>query len=308
MVNEISSKLKYLFLIACVFGAGFLAYSVFKSKSRLHEELIGQQQKYQQLSEYAAKLEIQYKSQEDLKKKAEEKFKDEMSYMQGRIKILSDATFLIKEKARETNNSDVIFDGPNSQFVLNEIRFNDGPAVGYVLIFKDGRVVSKLYNHQIKLHTLVTRDERTGRYEIASKSDFILKSPSLNQKGKNWFNVPYPLKIVDGIAQIDPTEPNELEKYFQFWNPKANLNVNLDPSRVSPGLGISLMAYGRTLNDLDYKFIQFGLQLQDSKLQPTFTPVLWRPFTGLLSNTYIGPGVAFSNPGFTYYLGVQVGL
>jgi hypothetical protein len=304
-------KLKIAFYIALAIALVFLIINVinlFGENDRLHQELIGQTQQYVQLSEHAAKLEIQYKTQEDLKKEAEKKFKKELGAMEDKIKVLSDATFLIKEKARETNNSDVVFNGENSQFVLNEIRFENGPPVGYVLIFKDGRVVSKIYNNQVQVSTAVTKDEDSGRYSIISKADFILKSPSLNPNGKVWTNVPFPLKIVGGTALVDPTEPNQLVKKFHWWNPKVNANLNFDLDGIYPGTGISFVSYGKTKNDLDYKFLEVGGQFRNNKVEPILVPVLWRPFEGLFSNTYIGPGVVYEFPGFGYFLGIQVGL
>lgn len=275
---------------------------------RLHTELIGKTQAYEQLSASAAKLEVKYKAQEDLRKEAEKRFKNEIGSMEDKIKILADATFLIKEKARETSNSDVVFNGENAQYVLNEIRFENGPPVGYVLIFKDGRVVSKIYNHQIKIDTAVSKNEETGRYVVVSKADFILKSASLNPDGKVWTNQPYALKIVGGSAQIDPTESVILDRRFHLWNPKANLNLNADPGGIYPGMGVSLMSYGYTKNDLDYRFLQLGAQYQDKTVQPTFIPILWRPFNSLMSNTYIGPGINLKNTTVNYFIGIQVGL
>ncbi len=305
--NILYSVLGVVLVILAIKGLKYVD-GILDENNRLHTDLIGKTEAYQQLSEHAAKLEIQYKSADDIRKQAEKKFKNEMGAMEDKIKILSDATFLIKEKARESNNSDVVFNGPNSSYILNEIRFQDGPPVGYVLIFKDGRVVSKIYNHEIQVNTAVSKSENTGHYVIISKADFVLKSPSLNPGGKVWANVPYPLDITGGTAWVDPTEPVLLQKRFHLWNPKVNANINLDPLGVYPGAGVSLLSYGLTKNDLDYRFLQLGFQVNGQVLEPTITPVLWRPFSGLLSNTYVGPGVTYRSGLVGYFLGVQVGL
>lgn len=302
----------YSILAIALLFAGYRSVSYLKNilgeNKRLHEELIGKDEAYQQLSEHSAKLENQYRTQEELRQKTEERFKDEMSDLQGRLKILSDATFLVREKAREENNSDVVYKGDQVKYVLNEVRFDQGPAVGYVLIFEDGKVVSKLYNHEIKISTAVSRDEVTGKYSVVSKGDYVLKSPSLNSGAKNWFGKPFPLKITGGTAIIDPTEPLALSKHLFVWNPKLNANLNFDPNGVYPGLGISFMSYGVLPNDSDWKFLQAGAQYRKSELEPTFAPVLWRPYNGLLSNTYVGPFISYENPGIGYFLGITVGL
>lgn len=299
-----------ILVILIVAGSQGLKYinELKAERTRLFTELVGQKQAYEQLSAKAAKLEVDYQNQVDLRAAAEKRFANEKAALEEHIKVLADATFLIKEKAREENNSDVVFNGPNSQFVLNEVKFNDGPAVGYVLIFKDGRVVSKMYNHEIKINTVVSKDETSGRYSVISKADYILKSPSLNPNGKSWTNQPYALNIVGGTALIDPTEPLIYKKYFQWWNPKLNLNANIDPNGIYPGAGVSLMGYGRTKDDLDFKFGQLGFEIADKSLYPTFTPILWRPFDSFIDNTYVGPGVSLSPTGIRYFLGIQVGL
>src|SRR5258707_87356 len=80
---------------------------VMSENTRLHTELIGQTEKYKQLSDHAAKLEIQYADQAKLKEELDKKFSAEKSALIGRIEILSNATFLIRDKARDAKNSDV---------------------------------------------------------------------------------------------------------------------------------------------------------------------------------------------------------
>jgi hypothetical protein len=296
------------FVTLCVIGYNKVE-SIIKDKQVLYAELVGQKQKYEQLSAYSAKLAIDYKTQTDLKQQAAVQYANELGALKGTIKILSDATYLIKEKARDSKNSDVVFSGQGIKFVLNEIRFNDGPPIGYVLIFEDGRVVSKMYNHEFIVHEAISR-ENSGRYDIVSKADYVLKSPSINTNGeKNWLNIPYPLEITDGKATIDPVEQYSTLKKFNWFNPKLDAQINFDGDSFNPGFGVSLLGYGLTSNDQDYKFANIALNI-DSKTKniiPVFIPVQYRPFNKLISNTYIGPGV-FYNGAIGYTFGVQVGL
>ena len=206
--------LKVILGIVLLIGLAYAAQKIsdlFQENGRLHTELIGQKERYEQLSERAAKLENQYVDQETLRKELELQFQQEKDALTGRIKVLSNATFLIREKARRSGQSDLVYQGKRVKYVLNEIRYNDGPPVGYVLIFDDGRVVSRLYNHQLEVKTAVSRNEDSGRYSVVSRAEFILRSPSLNLNGeRNWFNKPFNLPITGGKAFIDPTEPNAL--------------------------------------------------------------------------------------------------
>jgi hypothetical protein len=263
--------------------------------------LIGQKTAYKQLSDHTAKLENNFVSQEELKAKIEAKFGKEKSALEDRIKVLSNATFLIREQARKTNGSDVDYKGDKVKFLLNEIRFKDGPPVGYVLIFDDGRVVSKIYNHEIKVNTVVSRNEKNGNYSVLSNADYVLKSPSLKDS-TSWTNKEYPLKITGGQAFIDPTEPNVNKKSFYLWAPHYNLGITTDLSTVYPVLSFSVAGYGYSKRDLDFKFLDIGGIYKEDKFKPYFAPVMWRPLPNVLSNTYIGPALYLDKSAMEYLL------
>lgn len=305
------------FIAALYFGDRAVSYirGLSSENTRLHTELVGQTEKYKQLSEHAAKLEIQYVDQETLKKQLNEKFAAEKDALEGRLKILSNATFLIREQARKTGKSDVVYQGDKLKYVLNEVRFDkEGPPVGYVLIFDDGRVVSKLYNHEIQVNTAVSRDEGTGRYSIVSKADYVLKSPSINTNGeKVWTNKPFPLDITDGKAYVDPTEPNQLVPHWQLWAPHLNGGISAtagaNGADFRPALDVSFSGYGVTKNDLDWKFIHLGVDTDSSKFNDPgvhLMPFSYRFWPSVLTNTYIGPGVGWSKSGLNGQLNLNV--
>lgn len=303
---------KYIFyalgvLILLYLGQGYLDGRA--ENKRLHKELIGQSEKFQRLSEHSANLERRYVEQKELRERAERTFSRERDSLKGRIKLLSNATYLIRERARKSGQSDLVYEGKRVKYVFNEIRFNGGPPVGYVIIFDNGRVVSKVYNHEIDVKTAVSRDEDSGRYNILSRADFVLRSGHRKPDGKNWFGIPFPLKIKGGTAFIDPTEPAKQSKRFYLWAPKYNLGANISTDGIAPALGVSLMGYGYSKRDLDFKFLQVGLQQEKTDgTGLTLTPVLWRPFKDTLSNTYIGPGISLDKKGQNYFLGVSVGF
>lgn len=281
--------------------------------TRLHADLIGQQEKYKQLSEHAAKLEINYVDQAKLREELEKQFASEKDALIGRIKVLSNATFLIREKARDSAGSDITYQGSDLRYVVNEIRFKDGPPVGYVLIFDDGRVVSKLYNHEIDVHTAIARNENTGRYDIVSKADYVLKSPSINSNGqKVWLNTPYALDISGGTAVVDPTEMNQLVPRFQWLD--LHLNGGLSASAgaggasLRPTIDVSFSGYGVTKNDIDWKFLHLGFDSDMSFSDPGFhlMPFSYRFWPSVLSNTYVGPALGWSTSGLNGQLNLNL--
>jgi len=293
----------------CLFAALGKYLDQRAENKRLHQELIGKTEQYEQLTKHAANLERKYVDQQTQQRLAKEQWGKEARNLRGRIKVLSNATYLIRERARKENRSDLVYEGKRVKYLFNEIRFNNGPPVGYVLIFDNGRVVSKVYNHKIDVKTAVSRDEESGRYDILSKADFVLRSGHLKPDGKNWFGVPYPLKITGGSATIDPTEPSKDSKRFHFWAPRYNFGVNANVDGLHPGLGVSLMGFGYSKRDLDWKLVELGLQYEkEDGAGLTFKPVLWRPFSDALPNTYIGPGISLDQNGTDYFFGISLGF
>lgn len=308
---------KYFRELLIVFGILIFTQYFFsnkREKERLFTELQGKTQKLQLLTKYSAKLEINYKKQSDLVTKLKKEWAVEQKHLKGRIKVLSNATFLIRERARKQKNSDISYVGKNMKYIVNEIRYSKGegkygPPIGYVLIFDDGRVVSRVYNHYIDVKTAVLRDEETGKYNVATKADYVLKSPSISSNEGKWLNKPYPLTIKGGTATIDPTEPINKEKQFYFWAPRLNANINSGVSGPRPGLGVSLMGYGYSKRDLDMRLMQLGIDYdKESGAGATFTPLLWRPLPDTLPNTYIGPGIRKDAEGNELFFGIQIGF
>lgn len=307
-MNKIKT-LAILAVVAFLTVVGFRIDSFIKQlqgeKVRLHEELQGKTEAYKQLSDHAAKLEIQYKDAKALEDRLNKDFAKEKGALEGRIKVLSNATFIIREKARTSGASDLSYQGDKLKYVVNEIRFNEGPPVGYVLIFDDGRVVSKIYKHEIDVKTAIARDEKVGKYSIISKADYILKSPSINVNGeKVWTNKPFPLKISGGTATIDPTENNPLTRRFFLWAPHLNggfgVLTNFSAVGFLPSLDFSVAGIGVTKNDLDWKFLHLGLDLDLplERIGVHVIPFSFR-FIPLLNNTYFGLGVGWRYKGGT---------
>jgi hypothetical protein len=299
--NNALTIIKALGILILVIAAAVYIQKLRGNLDRLHEDLIGKDQKYKQLTDYVAALEIQYKDQQELAAKAREDFGKQADALRGKIKLDADSTF--------TNGDDkahVI--GKLSLPNAYDVGFPDGPSLGYVKIDKDGQVSNGLYKLDLLLNLAYSQDESTGRGVVLSRASIILRDDPANPLSAKWKDKPYPLKISSGVTYIDPTEPNQLRKSFSFWNPKFNANLNLTPNGLAPGAGLSVMSYGNSKNDADFKFLEFGVQDLSNKFGLTISPVMWRPLSGIISNTYVGPGIYVQDSGISYYLGFTIGL
>jgi hypothetical protein len=300
-------------IVALVFF-GWKAYSYVRDlesrNTRLFTDLIGQKQAFKELSDHAAELAIQYDNSVQMQTLLQTKFAAEKAQLEGRIKVLSTATVAIKQDPRETSKSDLVSNGTKPQYVVNEIKFKDGPPIGYVLIFDDGKVVSQVYDHELDVNTAVSRDEDTGKYTVISKVNYILKAtPKVPQ---DWTDKEFPLQVTGGTAIIDPTEKNQLAPRIQWWAPHLNGGLSFGAGAgggfFRPTVDLSLAGYGATKNDLDWKFLHIGFDSDSQFKNPGahIIPFSYRFWPAVLSNTYAGPGLGMSSQGINAQLNLNL--
>lgn len=314
MINDIKTTVM-------VIVVGILCYKVYidyKEKKRLHTELLGQIEKYKQITKYVAKLETRYEKSKKLVDKAKKEFKIKDS----KIKMLSDATFLMKRHVNKQLGPDYYFETKNKtrSYVYNEIRINgkDSPPIGFVMIKNDGRTYKGNYKFEINIKNLQSVDDESGKIKVYSRAYLILKESGLAKKDrcngcKDWKDIKYPLDITGGVAYVDPTVESKLKPKFYYWNPKYSISSNLtyskDGTRFKPGLEVSFLSYGLTKSDSQFKIgvigTNIGFDVQEWDIY--FKPVLYRPFS-TLSNTYVGGGVGYGTSGVKYIVGISVGF
>jgi len=324
MIKDIFSKyFSQLLILITVVGVALFGYSLYRdyTEKRKYADLIGTKDKYEQLTRYTAKLESDYRSQKDLVQKAKKDFAEYKKTANERIKLLSDATYLIGKHVEKQDGPDYYYSTPKGtrNYVLNELRISgpDSPAIGYILIKNDGRTYKRNYSFEIQVKNLQTIDEETGRIKVYAKAFLVLKEPSLLAKRvddyKDWNNIQYPLDIVGGTVFVDPTEKNTTKK-FLWWAPHTNVGANLgifsDSSIIRPSIDFSTSGYGLSRNDLDYKFLHFGLNSNtDMKnIGASFVPFSYRAFPKYLTNTYFGPGIMWDRQGTGYFIGINLSL
>jgi hypothetical protein len=307
-------------LLICIAVFVYREYKNYKENNRLHQELIGQKTAYEQLSKHTAKLEIKYEDQEKLGKALIEYWKDVAISKDERIKMLSDATFLISKHYQRTDGPDYFFETPKKtqNYVFNEVRLDgpDSPPIGFVMIKSDGRTYKGTYAFEIRVDTLQTVDEGSGKVKVYSKAFLIPKDNGLAGKRrpdlKQWKGLEYPLNITGGTALIDPTVKRTDTKRLRLWAPRLNGGVNTvagtEGLEFKLGLDVSLAGWGRSRNDLDWKFL--GLQLNTNSefnnVGLGLIPASYRLFQPWLTNTYLGPILGISTKG--YEAGIHLGV
>ncbi len=310
-----------ILILVSVVGIIMFAYSAWRdaNEERRFAELIGTKTKYEQLTKYTAKLESNYQSQTALHDKAKKQWGEVSRKKNERIKVLSDATYLIGRHVEKQHGPDYYFETKRGtrNYLINEIRLQGkgSPAIGYILIKNDGRTYKRNYKFEINVQSLQTVDEKTGRIKVYSKAFLVAKEVSpLKKRVKgydDWYNRPYPLEITGGVAYIDPTTPNTRSKFF-LWAPHINGGSSVSVGRgevsIRPSIDLSIAGYGKSKNDLDWKILHLGLDIDTNMKRPGvhIVPFSYRFWPSLLTNSYIGPGVGWAEDGMNYQLNLNL--
>jgi hypothetical protein len=320
VVRYFSTLLTLVTIVGLVIFCVDLYRSEHEAESR-YQELLGTKEKYEQLSQYTAKLEVEYKNQKDLSKLLEETWQDISRRQEEKIKLLSDATYLIGKHSTKQDGPDYYFQTPKGtqNLIVDEIRIAgpDSPPVGFILIKSDGTTYKANYKFEIRAETLQTKDDDSGKVTVYSKAYFVAGENGLAEKRrpdlKKWKDVPYPLQIVGGSAVVDPTEQAD-SRSLRLWAPRLVGGVNGTAGAgglaMRPSLGVSLAGFGYSRRDLDWRFVQLGVDAKSdlSDFGVNVVPLSWRPFRNTLVNTYLGPGIGWTVAGPNLFMNLSLGF
>lgn len=297
-------------LLVAYFGYNY--YQDRQENDRLYTELIGKNQEYEKLNDYVAKLESEYINQKQLYDKSKNEFNEVKKNKDERIQSLSNTIYSLTKNVDKKDSSDIVLNGEQGQILFNEIYIqgNGTPPVGFVTLYQDGSVEKGNYRFDIEIQQLQKVNEKNGEVSIYSRAYYVARENGLADKKedlKKWKDKKYPLAISEGLALIDPTKQN-IKKQFYWWSPKFGLGVNIGYDKSfywKPSFNFSIMGYGYTKNDLNFKFLNLGIGLGDEleELDFNFRPVEWRPFS-FIPNTYIGAGLNFGKNGVGYFLNI----
>jgi hypothetical protein len=164
---------------------------------------------------------------------------------------------------------------------------------------------------------------KTGVYPIEYKTKIIqteqqdgqwntyVEAWAENNKDKASLGKELPLKI----EVADFTQVKKETTEFYWWSPHLNLNLDITfgsdfDANAGGGLSISTSGYGRTKNDLIWRFIDFGISTNGDEFWGKFSPFAYNigEHIPLISNTFLGPfvGYEFNDGAFIGGLSVSV--
>lgn len=315
MKSNVNIYIALVLVIVLWFGTSFLVGKSCDPDN--HGDLIGQKEEFKKLNDYVGQLEIKYETQKKLHEELEKAWSKERDQLHDKIKVISQSSFQGDNKTRITDGVDL----KGKKYIFHEIHLNNGkelgPPIGYVMIYNDGHVVSKIYKHEIRVDNAVSVDSKTGRYKILTKANLVLLQAGLanrrERKKKNWEYAEYPLNIVNGTAYVDPTE-KDVKKRFRLLDPHVDMGLSFSIKEdlnhhIVPNVGVSLSSYGKSKKDNSLRFIRVGAGLtKKNKFHLNFSPIQYNLGEKLkfISNTYIYPSIGYSDNQLDLGLGLSV--
>lgn len=97
-------------------------------------------------------------------------------------------------------------------------------------------------------------------------------------------------KLPVEITKLDWAIVEKKYKQFYFWNPRLGLGTNFSDA-AGHNLNLSLMSYGRTKRDMDWRFLVFGAGINNKELSLSLEPLSWNigNVIPIIDNMFVGP-------------------
>jgi len=311
-----------LILIIVIIGSivlgGISAYSWIKTKLEMQEEKLKleliEQRKY-----FEIKLN-QVRAETNVVNANSNSWKSELTKLKKQNSEL--ISLLKKNDEKITNIGGVI-----AQTELNKLSdhvYKEGTGDQNEQYFKKIYVKAKTKDGQLKQIPIAwaifypnrpaDKKWKTGVYPIEYKTKIVqaeqqngnwntyIETWAENNKDKASRGIQLPIEI----KSAEFKQVRRKTKDFYIWSPHINLNLDVSSNNIDSdsdinipvygGISFSTSGYGRTKNDLTWRFIDFGISTNGKDIYAKFTPVLYNIGEPLpiISNTFIGPFIGLS--------------
>lgn len=333
---EIVKGLIFLFFIVCLVFVGFKGYAWFSGlqagQNAVEQAKLDEARKYQEFASniVRANTELVNSLKADIEKLRKEgseerkKLLDDIKKRDEKINNLGEVVSTLEGKSKELRvAADRKYEGrstedPNAyEFKTIDKTFTDNKgdskevSIAWAMYYPNRSEETrwKVGAEPLDYHTIIIQSEqKDGQYNTR------LESWAENTRTKEKI----PMKIE--LAEFKQVKKNEKE--FYWWAPRLSLNVDLgvgtsnlpDSSSdfvAAGGVSFSMMGYGRTTNDLTWRFLDFGISTNGNTTYAKFTPFTYNvgEILPLINNTFVGPFVGYGFSGdndWLFGLGISV--
>lgn len=163
----------------------------------------------------------------------------------------------------------------------------------------------KTGTYPVEFHaTVVESENENGTFDRAIEAH--LENNTTNEtKGKE-----FPVEL----TSVEWEKFEIKDKKFYWWNPRLGLGATFTSEGIAPKLDFSVISYGKTKRDMDWRFLTFGLGVyenedDDNILVGSFEPFSWNIGNAvpMIENFFVGPIITYdTDSNVAYGIGASI--
>jgi len=320
---DIRSKLKYIPWIVLILAVGGLAFYQWRAADDARALLYAQNSELMKANLDLGRAQTKIVDQATLHTVAmadiDQKWKAEIKKRNALITLYAqlEARYTAEKKKVKVTTKIIYRDKPGETIDLPKnklyVRQEDGS-------YKE--ITSMAWNYK-DFRITISGDaiQQTLSYKLHQRFRVQLVETKLPTGARNHYANLFELddkgKVVAKLqlAQFNVLRAQELESHMMWWNPKLDLGVGFGMSHKldftwCAELGLSVSAYGKTPNDLSWRFFRLGTGITGNGFSLTFSPAQFNlgQHLPLISNMWLTPAIGVSLPDIqgVFTLGISV--
>ncbi len=308
-------QLSSTILIALLIGLFVMLYlwvgGLKHQNSRLQQEIEESQRGYLELKENIARAESKMVSRGELKRLLHETvdpaIRELIKQNKETVKLINEAEGSLRGSVEELQLEPVVVERDRVKLkeFSSQIALPEGPPLAWWRVDDQGLAKQGLYQMRFNLRTTLTEQKSKMGYNVYH--ELWLTSPECEE----WKDRPYPIPIDHAEVRWVPIKR---AKAFYAFLPKLDIGLEagftgLGKPALGFGIGASLMGYGQSEDDPEWRFLRLSAGAVGDKINLGFVPLSWNvgKHLPLVSDLWLYVGIMreLKTNGWRYFIGLS---
>ena len=312
---KVSFSISSTILIALLIGLFVMLYlwvgGLKHQNTRLQQKIEESQRGYLELKENIARAESKMVSKGELKRMLREAVDPAIREMINKnretVKLISKVEGSLKGSVEELQLEPVVVEKEKYQVkqFSSRISLPEGPPLAWWRVDSQGLAMQGLYEMRFNLMTTLTEQKSKKGYNVYN--ELWLTTTEFEE----WKDRPYPIPIDRAEMRWVPIKQ---AKAFYSFLPKLDIGLEanlagLKKPALGFSIGASLMGYGLSEDDLEWRFLRLSAGAVGDKINLGFAPVSWNlgKHLPLVSDLWLYGGIIreLKTNGWRYFIGLS---
>ncbi|TKJ30083.1 hypothetical protein CEE39_08580 [bacterium (candidate division B38) B3_B38] len=312
---KVSFSISSTILIALLIGLFVMLYfwvgGLKHQNTRLQQEIEEGQRGYLELKENIARAESKMVSKGELKRMLREAvdpaIRELINKNRETVKLISKVEGSLRGSVEELQLEPVVVEKEKYQVkqFSSRISLPEGPPIAWWRVDSQGLAMQGLYQMKFNVKTTLTEQKSKKGYNVYN--ELWLTSPEFEE----WKDRPYPIPIDRAEVRWVPIKR---AKSFYSFLPKMDIGLEanlagLEKPALGFSIGASLMGYGQSEDDLEWRFLRLSAGAVGDKVNLGFAPVSWNigKHLPLVSDLWLYSGIIreLKTNGWRYFVGLS---